>query len=128
MTNTTDVAEAAAPVSNEVAAPEAMEEDAHAAANATAADVTDVTEDDPAVPDAGDTESAVDGGAVKPPRTGTSEDDDLQENPLAFLASRRVIYQLFGTLLILGGIVTIGLTVGLSTWNRHQQDAETAAF
>jgi sortase A len=102
-----------------------MEEDAHAAAGATTADVT---EDDHAVADVGTTESAVDGGATKPPPGETSEDDDLPDNPLAFLASRRVIYQLFGTLLILGGIVTIGLTVGLSARNRHQQDADTAAF
>ncbi|MDQ2787605.1 MAG: sortase [Chloroflexota bacterium] len=42
--------------------------------------------------------------------------------------ARRGISQFVGTLLIVAGILTILLTVGITAWNRHQHDAETQAF
>jgi len=41
---------------------------------------------------------------------------------------RRSRSQLFGTGLIVAGMVTVALTLGLPAWQSHQRDAETAAF
>jgi sortase A len=71
---------------------------------------------------------ANDGGDEKPPAPGAITGDDLLNEPLAFLASKRVIYQIVGTLLVLGGLLTIGLTVGLSAWHKQRQDSDTQAF
>ena len=43
-------------------------------------------------------------------------------------ARKRRVSQLFGTLLIVAGLLTIALTVGITAWHRHQQDADTRAF
>lgn len=124
MTDAIDATEVAAEEGTETAAPGVVTHDDSEVKDGSASDtVVEATE----TADEG-AEAVADGGGDDKPPVKTTSDEDLPDNPLAFLASKRVIYQLFGTLLIIGGIVTIGLTVGLSAWNKHQQDSETQAF
>ncbi len=69
-------------------------------------------------------ETTGDGDTVPPVVVTTVADDEPPVPP----PTRRRISQLVGTLLIAAGILTILLTVGITTWNRHQHDAETQAF
>jgi sortase A len=66
-----------------------------------------------------------DGDDVVSPAVVTTAGGDGDEPPAP---AHRGIRQLIGTLLIAAGILTILLTVGITAWNRHQQDAETRAF
>lgn len=65
--------------------------------------------------------------AIVPPSTpGTTPDDEdaSAEQPARKLFGTHI----FGTLLIAAGLLTIVLTVGITAWNRHRQDAENQAF
>jgi len=66
-----------------------------------------------------------DAGGEEPPSGIAATDDD--ETP-AVPTGRRRVSQLVGTLLIAVGLMTITLTVGITAWRRHTQDAETQAF
>ncbi len=68
------------------------------------------------------------GGEAVPPATESVGDADEPENPLARFASKRVAYQMLGTLLIVGGIAAIVLTLGITGWNTRQKDQETQQF
>ncbi|MHB8647356.1 MAG: sortase [Thermomicrobiales bacterium] len=65
--------------------------------------------------------------AAKPPADPPTVADGDDASP-APIRRGRGVGQLVGTLLIAAGILTILLTVGITAWNRHQQDAETRAF
>ncbi len=72
-----------------------------------------------------ESDTDTDGGEVIPPAVVTTAGGDGDEPPAPV---HREVRQLLGTLLIAAGILTILLTVGITAWNRHQQDAETQAF
>jgi sortase A len=66
-----------------------------------------------------------DGDGTPPPDAPSAADDGDAAAPPT---GKRRFSQLLGTLLITAGLLTIALTVGLTAWHRHQQDAETQAF
>ncbi|MGI8855101.1 MAG: sortase [Thermomicrobiales bacterium] len=72
------------------------------------------------------TESTGDDGDSVPPPDALSADED--GDAAAAPVGPRRISQWLGTLLIAAGFLTIALTVGITAWHRHQQDAETQAF
>lgn len=125
MTDAIDVTGVVTQEELETVGPEVEEEE-----NADTKDpaVSDTVIDDTTTNDDKAVAVASGGGDRKPPVTETGDDEGLPDEPLAFLASKRVIYQLFGTLLIVGGLLTIGLTIGLSALHKQQQDSDTQAF
>jgi sortase A len=85
------------------------------------------TETEPGEPIVGTAGS--DGDGASPPDAPSAGDDgDADGGAIITPSVKRRFGQLLGTVLIAAGLLTIALTVGLTAWHRHQQDAETQAF
>jgi sortase A len=85
---------------------------------------TETEPDEPIVGTAGS-----DGDGASPPDAPSAGDDgDADGGAIITPSVKRRFGQLLGTVLIAAGLLTIALTVGLTAWHRHQQDAETQAF
>lgn len=99
-------------------------------ATEAAAPVTVAVVDADAETEAESTEqaAAATGGDDGAPPTAVEPASSDGGEPAAAPPGRRRFHHLLGTLLIAAGLLTIALTVGITAWNRHQQDAETQAF
>jgi len=91
---------------------------------ATAVIADETESDEPVAETAGD-----DGDGAPPPDASSGGGDDRDDGDAAVAPSgKRRFSQVLGTVLIVAGLLTIALTVGITAWHRHQQDAETQAF